>query len=314
MTILLADVGGTNARLAQADRPGATPRAVRSFANRDFADFAAVIAAYVAAEGLRDCRGCVVAMAGPVAAGQGRLTNLGWEMSEAALRAATGCDQAWLMNDLTALGHALPLLPEQAIRRLAPPRSDMQRNGQALVVGIGTGFNVCPSKAAADGTVDCLAAEAGHVQLPPGVRATLQEAIADRAGNFVTVEDLFSGRGLSAFDAALHQGEARPARAVVEAHAKDAAGQTLALYGRMLGQLCHELALHHMPGDGIYFAGSVARGLLGAGITPRLSDHSGPDPFADRLARIPLSVILDDAAALYGCSGAAARLSAAGAP
>ena len=68
-----------------------------------------------------------------------------------------------------------------------------------------------------------------------------------------------------------------------------------------------ELILYYLPLEGVYFAGSVARGVLGVAQEPFLDALGQPHLMQDIIAAPSVSLILDDAAALHGC---AARIQA----
>jgi glucokinase len=91
---------------------------------------------------------------------------------------------------------------------------------------------------------------------------------------------------------------------VSAADAGDAAAiATCALYARLFGLICRELALRFMPMDGMFLAGSVARS-----VTQRLAIFQAAylsDPLMAQIPRaVPVGVIRDDMAALHGCLAA----------
>lgn len=300
-TLLLADVGGTNTRMAVVR--GGVFGDVRHFENSAFPTFQDLIDAYVQNANVGQVTGCSVAMAGPVRAGRGRLTNRNWQIASGDLAAHLGCADVLLMNDLTALGYAVSSLPKESQRVLDRP-ADGAPNGQLLVVGIGTGFNLCPVLQGADGGLRCLEVEMGHAALPAPLKEALCGHIGEATGVFLTLEDLFSGDGLARFHE-IRTGGKRSAKDIVERHeAGDAdAGETLGIYTKLLGVLCRQLAYSYMPMEGMYFAGSVARGVLRPEFHVNLKTGGADAGKVGNLVdTIPKSIILDDAAALRGCS------------
>ncbi|NOX41337.1 MAG: glucokinase, partial [Alphaproteobacteria bacterium] len=189
MTFLVADVGGTNTRLALADDQGLMSESIGHFVNADHRSFSEVVEAFLTGQKHGTISACCVAMAGPVTAGQARLTNLDWHISLAELRRITDTKNAILMNDLTALGYSLPQLNSSGLMQISHPQTDVYRNGQSLIVGIGTGFNVCPVKVEQGRGPSCLAAELGHAGLPLSLIALLEERFPGKARSFRTVED-----------------------------------------------------------------------------------------------------------------------------
>ncbi|MBY0134706.1 glucokinase [Paracoccus yeei] len=308
MAIMLADVGGTNARLALARvDTGIDPGSIARFRGEAHADFDSVVRLFLERAGNPRIEAVCVAVAGPVTGGQARLTNRDWSFSEQRLRDLTGAGRTRLINDLIALGYATPALSGEAAGFLTDPPPAGGRNGQRLVVNAGTGFNVCAVKVLPGGGIACLEAEEGHTRLPVSVAAPLAQALGARAAPLDSVEELFAGRGLARLHALLADTAIKPAEAVVEAAGRGdaAAGATLDLYARLFGLICRELALRFMPLDGMFLAGSVARSA-----TQRLDIFQAAfrsDPLmAQIVAAVPVGVIRDDMAALHGCLAAIA--------
>lgn len=299
---LLADVGGTNARLALAADGAILPGSLRRFRGEDHASFDQVLAAYLRAEGSPAVEAVCVAVAGPVSAGRAALTNRAWDFSEEGLARLTGAGRARLINDLTALGHATARI---APRILRPAPQDRPRNGQSLVVGAGTGFNVCAIAALPGGARICLEAEEGHTALPATIAAALRARLGSGAEPFDSVEEAFAGRGVSRLHTALTGAQAAPAEAIVAAAAAGdpQAGASCDLFADLFGLLLRELALHFMPREGMWLAGSVARSLL-----PRMDRVSAAmlaEPYMRHIPQaVPLLLIEDDMAALQGCLAA----------
>lgn len=307
MAILLADVGGTNARLALADAGGIETGTITRFRGDDYPDFDQVVQKFLHAQGQPKIDAVCVAVAGPVSQGRARLTNRDWSFSEDRLRELTGAGRARLINDLTAMGYATPALSGDAAGFLRDLPAPGTRNGQRLVVNAGTGFNVCAVKVLPGGGIACLEAEEGHTRLPVSVATPLTQALGAKAAPLDSVEELFAGRGLAKLHALLTDTAPERAEIVVEAAAAgDAAAiATCDLYAKLFGLLCRELALRFMPMDGMFLAGSVARSA-----TQRLEIFEAAflsDPLMAQIpAAVPIGVIRDDMAALHGCLAAVA--------
>lgn len=261
-TILVADIGGTQARLALARGGAVLAGSLMRALVADHASPAALIGAFLAARKARPLR-MVLALAGPVSGDRGRLTNGDWAFDAGELAQVTG-GPVRLVNDLTALGHALPHLRPDQVSRIAgdPPRAPRQ----ALVMGVGTGFNLAPVLFE-EGRAHVLACEYGHVAPPaPVLRALGRDAAC--------IEDAFSGRGF------------------------DALGDPVR-FARALGVLARELRIAVQPDGGVWLAGSVARAALaGDGRTAFVTEATRPAEAPEAA----LSLITDDAAALAGCA------------
>lgn len=298
--LLVGDVGGTNTRFALVEngRPGKVAR----YANDDFADFTSLLTAFVADHALGSLTDARIAVAGPVTGAQARLTNRDWVFRPKDIAQALpgGGARVQLVNDLVALGHALPALCKDQQSLLRAPKSDKGTNGQALVVGLGTGFNVCQVLTTSSGT-HVLGAELGHASLPTRLKHTLANLLPDAGQGFATNEDLFSGRGLERLHAA-RTARTETARNIVDSAAADTETlNSVTLAASLLGQLTRELVFQYLPLGGIYFAGTVARGVLKSGARQAFLDAVACDgPFADLVVRAPLHLITDDGAALTG--------------
>lgn len=304
MAILLSDVGGTNARLALAGPDGIDAASLRRYRGDDFATFDAVITRYLDEMGSPGIEAVCVAVAGPVTGGQARLTNRNWDFTEARLAALTGAGQARLINDLTALGYATPSLSGDGLGVVRAAPDDRPRNGQSLVVGLGTGFNVCAVRQLPGGRIVALEAEEGHTHLPANIHARLTDALGD-AGAFFSTEETFAGRGLARLHAALHGLPALRAEDVAEAVAAGdgAAEETYQLFTELVGLLLRELALRFMPLNGLYLAGSVSRSIADRADT--LERALLAEPYMRHIpANTPILLIRDDMAALHGCLAA----------
>lgn len=307
MTFLLSDVGGTNARLALARDGRLDPGSITRFRGEDHASFDAVVTAYLAQQGHPAIDAVCVAVAGPVWGHEARLTNRDWDFSESRLCALAGAPRARLINDLIALGYATPSLAPGFLNR-GP--AEALSNGQRLVVNAGTGFNVCAVKVLPGGGIACLEAEEGHTRLPVPVAAGLAQALGARAAQpeaarIDSVEELFAGRGLARLHGLLSGRPVPRAEDVTGAAAQGDAGAeaTLALYARLMGLLCRELALRFMPMDGMFLTGSVARTCAERFEIFQAALHS--DLLMARIAQgVPVGVIRDDMAALHGCLAA----------
>ncbi|MFY0312810.1 glucokinase [Leisingera sp. D0M16] len=285
---LVADAGGTNTRLGLTEDGVLLPDTVQSFRNDGYSGFAEVMGRYLQEAAPGGVAEVAIAIAGPVTGTTARLTNRDWHFDAAALSQRLGGAPVHLLNDLAALGHACPHLEPECLDTVIAPADSAGEDGQRLVVGIGTGFNLSPVLQAG-GRVQCLNVEYGHVSLPLDVAELLRSRIGDAAVDFPTVEHLFSGRGHAAMRAQFPDGEAGE-QAFQEA------------YARLLALLARNLMLAFLPAQGVYFAGAVARSLLDS-LARKVFAEAFRQPFAlDARISAPVYAILDDAAALKGCA------------
>lgn len=308
---LVADVGGTNTRVALTKGAQLLPDTITRYSNAKYPSLEAVLGDYVATQGA-ECASACVALAGPVANGRGSMTNLSWNLDEADLARATKAKTAHLLNDLQAQGHALGHLPKGAVTPVMAANKAPQDPDRAtkLVIGIGTGFNLAPVYETGGGR-HVPPSESGHMALPAHSEQHLRLAkqIAKQNG-FASVEDVLSGRGIEQTYAFLGQDACDPRDLAVadimarfedgsDPRAQDAAQIT----AQMMGVIAGNLALSFLPLGGIFFSGGVARAfaqhLIPLGFKEAFYDKGR---FADFMTQFEVGIIEDDYAALTGCA------------
>jgi len=300
---LVADIGGTNTRLALADGGVVRKGSIRRYRNAKHATFEALLAQYLNDSAVTQCSGVCFAVAGPVRDGTVQMTNLGWELTRAALADQTGCDSIHFLNDLQAQGYALDVLNKKHQSTILPG-PDTKDAKTRLVVGIGTGFNAAPVHRSAGGLF-VPPSECGHIHLPrhEADEAALASWLAAQHG-LATVEEALCGRGLSAIHQFLGHGDATPealidALAAGDENAQDTAG----LYTRLLGRVLADLALIHLPFGGIWLIGGTARAvgphLAGLGLAAHFRAMGRQ---SDLMKAFAIHLIEDDYAALTGCA------------
>jgi glucokinase len=308
---LVADIGGTNTRVAVARGAQVDAASVHRFRNAGHAGIAAVIAAYLAQRGLSaaDITGVCVAAAGPVRDGVAQLTNLDWRIDREVLAEALTAERCAVLNDLQAQGHAIGNIADTNRVTVIPPTPQPPLAAK-LVVGLGTGFNACPVFDTGAGRF-VPPSEAGHVSLPATVPGLLDilPRIADSHG-FPSVEEVLSGRGVSTLHAALHGATAAPADILAAMQARDTAAlATGRLFVQVMGAVIGDLALAHLPFGGIYLVGGVSRAFA-----PWLDEFGfvgafrSKGRFSDFMEGFGIQVVTDDYAALTGCASHLARL------
>ncbi len=310
---LVADIGGTNTRVALAEGASVRRASVQRFKNADHDGIAHVIARYLAeiAVDAAEIDGVCVAMAGPVHDGVGTLTNLDWRIDKAELARALSAEKVAVLNDLQAQGHAIGHIAAEDLQVILPQPA-VPDTAAKLVIGLGTGFNACPVFDTAAGRF-VPPSEAGHVSLPTAITALhpLLDQISD-TGGYPSVEEVLSGRGVSHLHRALHGETVDPADILT----RIAAGEVLAeatgrLFVQVMGEVAGNLALSHLPFGGIYLVGGVTRAF-----TPYLDRFGfvkafrGKGRFSGFMEQFGVSVVSDDYAALTGCAGHLTRLMA----
>lgn len=307
MSVLLADIGGTNARFAllESARPGlplvlpvaafATPEAAIAEALARLAPRAPVTRA-------------VLALAGPVTEGTVRMTNAAWQVSTTALAARFGFARVRLVNDFLVQAHALPHLDRDDLRPIGGGRA--APDAPMLVLGPGTGLGVA---AFLPGPGLAVPTEGGHMGLAPtdaredAIIAALR-ARDGRAG----AEEVLSGRGLMFLHATLAAMRAadlpaRDAPAVIAAAGTcPVAAEAVEVFLGFLAGLAGDLALAWGARGGVFLAG---------GILPRMAARLDAAAFRRRfeakapmerwMAEVPLHLVRHPAPAFLGLAALA---------
>ena len=201
---ILADIGGTNTRVALADGPVVRTESIRRFPNAEYKarcqDIAHILRDYLDASGAKVGAVCVAA-AGPVQDGVATMTNLDWVMDAAKLSGATGAARVAILNDLQAQGHALGHIAPANLRRVID--GPVVLGASMLVVGLGTGVNAAPVHGTGATRV-VPPSECGHVNMPVrseddlALMRFMEHLLAARGEvPHCGVEEVLSGRGLA---------------------------------------------------------------------------------------------------------------------
>ena len=304
---LVADVGGTNTRVALANGTQLLADTVRKYRNSDYAGLETVLRTYVEDEGGVDCASAAVAVAGPVRDGRGELTNLDWSIDNGALGRATQAEHVAILNDLQAQGFAAGLIAPENLRTvIAGPASDA--TATKMVIGVGTGFNIAMVYETPGGRI-VPPSEAGHANIPLRTDEELRLLrFIETAHGFPGVEDVLSGRGLEHVYAWRREEVGRPGEkraadimATCEDGTDPIAEEAVEWFVKILGTVAGNLALIQLPFGGIYLIGGVARA-----VTPYFERYGFSDSFRDKgrfsgfMHNFAVHVIEDDFAALSG--------------
>ena len=314
-TALVADIGGTNARLAVADLATLRVSDAASFRCAESPSLQAVVASYLDGRGERPTA-AAVAVAAPVVGDTVRLTNSPWSIVHDELRAAIGVETLLLLNDFEALAHVLPHLGAADLHQIGGG-APAERATKA-VLGPGTGLGVAGLAWSPAGW-QALPSEGGHAAF--AVEDATEFAMLERlltGRERLSVERVVSGPGLADVYRVLAELQGRPApplqaaEVVRRAVAGDdpVAREALDRFATWLGRFAGDAALFFGARGGVYIGGGIAPRMvdvLAAGRFRRAFEAKGR--MKAYLAPIPVYVILAADAALKGAAAAlAARL------
>lgn len=277
-SILLGDIGGTNARFAILNRGTIGPIEYIRVAGCSGAIEAIGEFLGERAEGMPP-KHAVLALAGAVENDRCEMTNSGWIVDVPMLQDAFGFQQVRLFNDFEALAWSLPHLDATDLFPLGggPPLS----GAPVLLIGPGTGFGTS-CLLTRNGRPVVVASEAGHSTLP-GTSRREDDVIELLRGRFghVSIERAVSGPGLVNLYEALAaiDGSAVPKRdgmSITQAALDDSCSfsrSALDMFCAMLGTVAGSLALTFCARGGVYVAG---------GIVPRFPEYVARSEFRAR--------------------------------
>lgn len=320
--VLVADIGGTNARFALAhlsDR-GIEVEPPTVYKTADHASFNDALHSFLSAAGQPSLSGAAACAAGPVEgeaeAARIDLTNCPWEVSVAAIARATGIRNPVLVNDFAAVALAVPALAPHELHAVGPALAPVQ-GAPAGLLGAGTGLGMSAIVFGGGAEIP-LAGEGGHADLAAN-SAREAEVIAylrARHGH-VSVERVLSGPGLaSLYDALCALGsvperQVTPPEIALRAHRREdgIAEEAIRLFCGFLGAVAGNLALMLGARGGIYIGGGIVPGWLAH--HPGLFDEAlfrarfeAKGRMSHWLARVPVFVIRREDAALLGLARA----------
>ena len=306
---LVADIGGTNTRVAWSDGTDVLDQTIRRFRNADYSGLEVCLRTFIAEHGGLVPRAVCVDVAGPVRDGKARLTNLDWDITTESIAEATGASHVALLNDLQAQGYALEHI---GIDDLVTVRAGQPASDQAakLVVNVGTGFNATPVFSTGTGWL-VATSESGHANMPTRTEGDVRLcAWVEARHGFSAIDDILSGRGLVRIYAWLaHEAGQEAAPTSAEIMAGCASGddaravETVKIFTRLLGMVTANLALVQLPFGGIYLVGGLSSALL-----PFMEQFDFEGAFRDKgrfaqfMDGFPIHVVQDDYAALKGCA------------
>ncbi len=277
---LLADVGGTNARLAWQDGAGAPIEHIRVLPVAEHASLQAAMRVYLGELGRQPAE-AAIAMANPVTGDRVSMTNHDWSFSQAALREEFGLSALRVLNDFTALALALPHLPAHELRQVGG--GEPVAGAAIALLGAGTGLGVSGLLPDGAGGWVPIAGEGGHVTLPAATarERLVMDALVARHGH-ASAERVASGTGLLETCQILCEADGADASAFTSAAAVTGAAledghpqalETLQVFCAVLGSVAGNLALTLGARGGVY---------IGGGVVPRLGTWFDSSPFRER--------------------------------
>lgn len=309
--ILLADIGGTNARFAMVRAGSLKLSHVTQLKGHDYASLEAVIAAYLAGlpDKARQPGGACLAIAAPIEGDRVTMTNLSWSISIRSLKTALNLKQLLVVNDFKAVARSIPELHKKALVQVG--RGESMRGAPAMVLGPGTGLGVSALVDTGDRVIT-IQTEGGHIGFAPSdpIELRILEHLWSRFDR-VSVERLLSGPGLVNLYEALaainkRSLESLSPRDISERALADQCPnckEALSRFFGILGSVAGDLALAVGAEGGVYVAGGIVPRMLEAF---RRSDFrarfESKGRFSRYVAKMPSFVVTEPMPGLLGCA------------
>jgi glucokinase len=320
--ILAGDVGGTKCNLGLFLQEGLTLRSVfqRRLATREYAGFEDLVEDFLKQAIAADANAKAPAIdaagfgvAGVVAGGRHYSENLPWVVDVSALAHKLNLKNIRLLNDLTATALSLERLSLNDLVSLNS--GSPARHATKAVIAAGTGlgeailfwdsekYQVAPAEG---GQADFAPRTEREIQLLSHLRMQLPH---------VSCEEIVSGRGFRRIHeflnsamrhASFESPEANTAGEITQlglAQSCPVCVETLGFWTEIFGGVTGNFALQTMALGGIYIAGGIAVKILS-----KLKDGTffksfcGTSKLAPVLARIPISVVVNEDAPIWGAA------------
>lgn len=320
--LLAGDVGGTKTDLALYSHEGGPrdPQIEATFSSGEYATLEELVEEFLI-EIDEAVDHASFGVAGPVVNRRVEVTNLPWMIDERRLEQKLEIPSVYLLNDLEAIAHAVPVLGGEDLQLLHPGKTEPGGNKAVIAPGTGLGQAFLTW----DGSrYRAYASEGGHADFGPTSPLGLELLrYLQNDYDHVSYERVCSGSGIPNIYRFLKDGgyaeepvwlkeelaTAEDPTPVIATAALDEnrpcqlCAMTMETFISILGAEAGNLALKVMATGGVY---------LGGGIPPRiLSLLKRPDfnrsftrkgRFSDLMTSIPVYVIMHPKAALLGAA------------
>jgi glucokinase len=310
--MLVADIGGTNARFALHSDDDFTPRNIINLKVDAYPTIDDAIFDYLAQTGLSAVpQEVCLAMACPVSHDQIGLTNNAWSFSKSALRDHLNVSRLEVINDYSALAYAIPHLKADELHEVGQGKA---LSGHPLaLLGPGTGLGV-GGLVAFEAQPVALVTEGGHVEFAPTNELEMDILrFLWRTHEHVSVERLLSGMGLINLHQALAAirdvkveklEPAQISQAALEEN-DPLAKEVLNVFCAILGSVAGNVALTLGALGGVYITGGIIPRMLDFFVESEFRKRfEAKGRFASYMAVIPTYVVTAQQPGLIGAYAA----------
>lgn len=316
--ILAGDIGGTTTRLGLFSASEGKPRAeaTEEFAGREHDSLEPILSRFLARHPAPIESACF-GVAGPVIEGVVRMPNLPWVVEGRRLQLLTGARRVLLINDLEALAYGALFLGPESFAWLQ--RGEPVERGAIGIIAAGTGLGEA-LLFWNGGRYVAIPSEGGHADFAARTDIEIELLrFLRKKHRHVCCEHVVSGRGLAnIFDFLRASGRPAP-RELLERLASgdpaaaisgaalageaEIAAEALAIFVSAYGAEAGNLALRGKAIGGVYVGGGIAPKILPAlARGDFLAAFVEKGSYRDFMERIPLAVIVNELAGLYGAA------------
>jgi glucokinase len=318
--ILAGDIGGTKTNLAlfeSGDRDFRTAAASATYPSQKYESLERILDEFLGAHPAEvEC--AAFGIAGAVVGGRVETPNLPWKVLDEDLASKLGVERVRLVNDLVATAFGILSLGPEQLHTLH--EGERQESGNIAVIAAGTGCGMAFLLRQGDRLVP-IGSEGGHVDFAPrsALEIGLIEFLRKRFGR-VSYDRVLSGPGLYNIYSYLRESRyadepewlaaeiasGDPGAAISKAALagrSELAMKALDMFASVYGAMAGNLALMVLATRGVF---------IGGGIAPKILDKLGDGTFLEAfrqkgrltplMQKMPVRVILDPKAALYGAA------------
>lgn len=322
--ILAGDIGGTNTRLAffEGTPDHLAPVTIEIFASREYKGLQEIARRFLAKHNQTVTAACF-GIPGAVIDGHAETSNLPWVVDIRDISRELGVHDVFLLNDLEANAYGISMLQESDFVVLNPGIPNSQ--GNLALISAGTGLGEA-GLLAETGGYRPIPSEGGHVDFAPRNELEL-DLLRYLMGHFehVSYERVLSGPGLHNIYQFLRdtgRGEepgwlveqiahGDPSAVIAKSALEGTSGicvQALDVFVSIYGAEAGNLALKMVAVGGTFVGGGIAPKILRKlSSSAFMKAFTGKGRVSSWLKNVPVSVIMNDKAALYGAGLVGAR-------
>ena len=267
--ILIADIGGTNARFALCAEAPHFFTQVQAFEAAEFGHVSDALNRYLESHGIKSLTAMFLAVAGPIRDQKVRFSNSHWAIDGDALSQRYNVECVTLLNDWEAIAYSLSRLSQGDLIPIggdwgALPNADYTVGA----LGPGSGLGMTGLLRRGDALTP-LISEGGHVGFAPEnqLQGDILAYLRQKLGGRISCERLLSGPGLVNIHAALCaiHGQETPSFTAADItlagmNKTDAlCEQAFDVFFEILGQVAGDIALAIGANNGVFISGGICQ-------------------------------------------------------